>query len=391
MKNQDVKLKIGAKIRLLRRQNDVTQDMLADHLGVTPQAVSRWESGICYPDMNSLPLIADYFSVTMDELLCYTNARKEQKVETYLEEAERLLNRERLTEVLELLRTALAEIPSSYRLQIEMAEVLSLYAEALAEKGDTPQIREAVRAALDEAVSYCRHILSDCTDDDLRDRTKKTLCDIYAHQLDNNAEALRIAEQLHSMSYSQEIVKATILTGDVAFTQAQKNLILFADNIWWHLYNLACVPAISGETYSREEKIAILTKSVALFELIFENTPYFYADRLANAYRQLAMLHLSSGKASDKALALDCIEKMADAAVACDERPEKAPYTSVIIQHLTYDKSEDTEAKGMSKCARLLHGMSSPIWASLRTNDRFRAAVAQMIQCAESHPDEEDT
>ncbi len=390
MKNQDVKIRIGARIRLLRRQNDVTQDMLADHLGVTPQAVSRWESGVCYPDMNSLPLIADYFSVTMDDLLCYTNARKEQKVEEYLAEAERLLDRERLTEAMEVLRTALAEIPSSYRLQIEMAEVLSLYAEALLEKGDSHQIREAVNAALDEAVSFCRHILSDCTDDELRDRTKKTLCDIYAHQMDNNAEALRIAEQLHSMSYSQEIVKATILTGEVAFTQAQKNLILFADNIWWHLYNLACVPAISGDTYSREEKISILEKSVALFDLIFENTPYFYADRLANAYRQLAMLHLASGKVADREKALECIEKMADAAIMCDERPDSAAYTSVIIGHLTYDKSEDTEARGISKCARLLGGMNTPIWGSIRSNERFRAAITRMIQCAESHPDQDE-
>ncbi len=389
MKNQDIRIKIGTKIRLLRRQNDVTQDMLADHLGVTPQAVSRWESGVCYPDMNFLPLIADYFSVTMDELLCYTNARKEQKVEEYLEEAERLLDRERLTEAMEVLRTALAEIPSSYRLQIEMAEVLSLYAEALIEKGDSPKIKEVVNAALDEAVSFCRHILSDCTDDELRDRTKKTLCDIYAHQMDNNAEALRIAEQLHSMSYSQEIIKATILTGEVAFTQAQKNLILFADNIWWHLYNLACVPAISGEIYSREEKIAILEKSVALFDLIFEDTPYFYADRLANAYRQLAMLHLASGKAADREKAVACIEKMADAAIACDERPDNAAYTSVIIEHLTYDKSEDTEARGISKCARLLGGFNSPAWTPLRSNDRFRTSITKMIECAKAHPDQD--
>lgn len=390
MKNQDVRIKIGAKIRLLRRQNDVTQDMLADHLGVTPQAVSRWESGVCYPDMNSLPLIADYFSVTMDELLCYTNARKEQKVEEYLEATERLLDRERLAEAMETLRTALAEIPSSYRLQIEMAEVLSLYAEALIEKGDSPQIREAVGAALDEAVSFCRHILSDCTDDELRDRTKKTLCDIYAHQMDNNAEALRIADQLHSMSYSQEIIKATILTGDIAFTQAQKNLILFADNIWWHLYNLACVPAISGDTYSREEKIAILEKSISLFELIFEDTPYFYADRLANAYRQLAMLHLASGKAADREIAVECVEKMAEAAILCDERPDKAAYTSVIIQHLIYDKSEDTEARGISKCGRLLGSINAPIWSSIRSNDRFRKAITKMIECAKAHPDQNE-
>ena len=389
MKNQDVRIKIGAKIRLLRRQNDVTQDMLAEHLGVTPQAVSRWESGVCYPDMNFLPLIADYFSVTMDELLCYTNARKEQKVETYLAEAEHLLDRERLTEAMEVLRTALAEIPSSYRLQIEMAEVLSLYAEALMGKGDNPQIREAVSAALDEAVSFCRHILSDCTDDELRDRTKKTLCDIYAHQMDNNAEALRIAEQLHSMSYSQEIIKATILTGEVAFTQAQKNLILFADNIWWHLYNLACVPAISGDTYSREEKISILEKSVALFDLIFEDTPYFYADRLANAYRQLAILHLASGQAAGKEKALECIEKMADAAILCDERPDKGTYTSVIIEHINYDKSEDTEARGISKCARLLSGMNTPMWGAIRQNPRFHHALSRMIACAQAHPDQD--
>ena len=69
----ETKIKIGEKIRLLRKKNDVTQDKLAYHLGVTPQAVSRWESGVCYPDMNYLPAIADYFSVTMDELLAQSD------------------------------------------------------------------------------------------------------------------------------------------------------------------------------------------------------------------------------------------------------------------------------------------------------------------------------
>ncbi len=386
LKINDVRIKIGERIRLLRKKNDVTQDMLAEQLGVTPQAVSRWESGVCYPDMNFLPLIADYFSVTMDDLLCYNNARKEQRVDELLEEAEKLLDRDRLADATELLRNGLAEYPSSFRLQIELAEVLSLYAESLRdEEGNTPA---TVGNLLDEAVSLCRHVLSDCTDDLLRDRTKKTLCDIYAHQLDSDAEALRIADQLHSMSYSREIIKATILTGDVAFAQAQKNLILFADNIWWHLYNLACVPSISGNRYSRREKIAILEKSVSLFELIFEDTPLFYADRLANAYRQLTMLHLASG---NKEAALTCLEKMADAAILCDERPDEAPYSSVIINAVTYKKSEDTEARGLSKCARLLEsGFNNPVWSSIRSTPRFKAAVTRMIQCAEAHPDEEE-
>lgn len=383
----ETKIKIGEKIRLLRKKNDVTQDKLAEHLGVTPQAVSRWESGVCYPDMNALPAIADYFSVSMDELLCYNNAQKEQKVAAYLEEADRLLDRDRIPEALELLRHAMADIPSDYSLQLQTASVLSLYAALVAESGseDQEKVKSAISAALGEAVSLCRHILDDCTDDGLRDQTKKTLCDIYAHQLGDDVQAQEIANQLHSMSYSQEIVKATVLTGDVAFGQAQKNLILFADNIWWHLYNLACVPDISKGRYTPAEQIAILEKGIALFGVIFDNDPLFYADRLANSYRQIAMLHLSQGRS---AAALDAFEHMVDYAVAFDERPDTATYSSIAINRVIYDRTADTEARGVSKCARLLRGQfAARIWAPIRSDARFRAAVARLVACADAYAD----
>ncbi len=382
------KIKIGEKIRLLRKKNDVTQDRLAEYLGVTPQAVSRWESGVCYPDMNALPAIADYFSVTMDELLCYNGAQRQARVEEYIEAAERLLDRDRVTDALELLRGALADIPSDCNLRLETAGVLSLYAERLAESGKGERAEAAVRAALDEAVTLCRHILADSTDDHLRDETKKTLCDIYAHQLGDVSEAQKIAAQLHSLSCSEEIIKATVLTGDVAFEQAQKNLILFADNIWWHLYNLACVPDIAGDRYSPQEQIAILEKGISLFTVIFDEEPLFYADRLANSYRQLAMLHLGLG---ENTAALDSFERMADWAVAYDERPDEAVYSSVIINRVPYARAEDTEARGLSKCARLLRGnFAARIWAPIRGEERFRAAAGRMIECAKRHEEDEE-
>ena len=384
----ETKIKIGEKIRLLRKKNDVTQDKLAYHLGVTPQAVSRWESGVCYPDMNYLPAIADYFSVTMDELLCYSGAQKAAKVKEYLEQVESLLDRDRVGEALELLRTAMAEVPSDYALQLETAQVLSLYAGLLEESNGGERARAAMDAALTEAVSLCRHILEDCTDEAMRDETKKVLCDIYAHQLDDVARAEEIADQLHGMSVSREIIRATMLTGEVAFSQAQRNLILFADNMWWHLYNLACVPDISGDRYTTAEKIAILKKGVSLFELVFDETPLFYADRLANSYRQLAMLRLAEGQTTE---ALDAFERMADYAVLYDTRPDTAAYTSVIINRVPYDKSEDTEAKGISKCARLLRGnFAARIWAPIRGHERFKVAVGRMIECAERFEDEEE-
>ena len=44
-------IKLGERIKEFRQRNGRTQDALAEELGVTAQAVSRWEKGICYPDM----------------------------------------------------------------------------------------------------------------------------------------------------------------------------------------------------------------------------------------------------------------------------------------------------------------------------------------------------
>lgn len=62
-------LKVGENIRNLRLQHKLTQEQLADHLGVSYQSVSRWENSVSYPDIEFLPAIAKYFSVTTDYLL----------------------------------------------------------------------------------------------------------------------------------------------------------------------------------------------------------------------------------------------------------------------------------------------------------------------------------
>lgn len=62
-------LKLHEQLAFLRRQKGVTQEELAQALGVTNQSVSKWESGQCCPDIQLLPELAAYFGVTVDELL----------------------------------------------------------------------------------------------------------------------------------------------------------------------------------------------------------------------------------------------------------------------------------------------------------------------------------
>ena len=67
---------IGAKIAELRREHNMKQDELAEMLGVTPQAVSKWENGASMPDISLLPKIAQIFGVTIDDLFGVNNTPK---------------------------------------------------------------------------------------------------------------------------------------------------------------------------------------------------------------------------------------------------------------------------------------------------------------------------
>ena len=60
---------IGKRIGLLRKEKGLTQEELASHMGVSPQAVSKWENDQTCPDISALPKLARLFDVTVDELL----------------------------------------------------------------------------------------------------------------------------------------------------------------------------------------------------------------------------------------------------------------------------------------------------------------------------------
>lgn len=73
-------LKIGQKIKAKRREHDLTQEELANILGVSKAAVSKWEKTDSYPDITLLPQIAQLFHITMDELFNYTLEYKPLKI-----------------------------------------------------------------------------------------------------------------------------------------------------------------------------------------------------------------------------------------------------------------------------------------------------------------------
>lgn len=80
-----MKLYIGEQLKALRKEKQITQEALAEIFGVSYQSVSRWELGVCYPDVELLPSIANYFGVSIDKLLSNDVDSKEAELTRFFE------------------------------------------------------------------------------------------------------------------------------------------------------------------------------------------------------------------------------------------------------------------------------------------------------------------
>ena len=85
-----MELRIGNKIKNLRIKNRMTQEQLAEKIGVSFQAVSKWENDIALPDITLIPMLANCFGVSTDELLCYNSPEKEKEIEGFVDKAYKL-------------------------------------------------------------------------------------------------------------------------------------------------------------------------------------------------------------------------------------------------------------------------------------------------------------
>ena len=73
-------IRLSENIKRFRLMRQMTQTQLAEVFNVSEQAVSRWENGNTYPDITLLPAIADYFGISIDELMGMETYKDEKTI-----------------------------------------------------------------------------------------------------------------------------------------------------------------------------------------------------------------------------------------------------------------------------------------------------------------------
>ncbi|MBR6609940.1 MAG: helix-turn-helix transcriptional regulator [Oscillospiraceae bacterium] len=76
---------LGSMIATLRKEHNMTQLQLAEKMGVTDKAVSKWERDLSCPDVASLPRLAELFGITVDEMLQVKETARSQPAENKTE------------------------------------------------------------------------------------------------------------------------------------------------------------------------------------------------------------------------------------------------------------------------------------------------------------------
>ena len=77
-------MEIGNQIKQLRLRRWITQEAMAQHFGITPQAISKWERGVAMPDIGMLPDISAYFGVTIDALFAVSDDTRMERIQNML-------------------------------------------------------------------------------------------------------------------------------------------------------------------------------------------------------------------------------------------------------------------------------------------------------------------
>ncbi len=120
-------MKIGEVIRENRKKINMTQEEMANRLGVTAPAVNKWENGNSMPDIMLLAPIARLLNISLDMLLSFKEELTAEEIKSFIEETEKRLDTEPYEEVFNWAKGVLEMYPNCEQLILQMAVVLDAW------------------------------------------------------------------------------------------------------------------------------------------------------------------------------------------------------------------------------------------------------------------------
>lgn len=317
-------INIGNKIQKYREEKGVSQDTFAQYLGVTCKEVLKWEKGDIYPPLELIPVIANYFGISTDTLMCMEMFGNEDKIREYTDLFQEKVASGNIKEAVETVREGLVHFPDEFRLK-------SLLMYGLYLSCDRPA---SVKHYSPEILAIGDDIMAHCTEDAIRLEAKRLLCLHCYEDLNDTEKARQIAMSLPARKSCREDMLPIVSQNEARIAAIQENI---------SSYTSLLISSIIR--YTEYEKDLSVKEKINFCELARElrNTVYPNGDIFEGAYvhmmllKDLAVLYMSEDQ-HDKAL--DCLEDCAKCAADFDALPKISAHTSPLVNMLRFSKQQ---------------------------------------------------
>lgn len=347
-------LNLGMKIRELRRRDGRTQEDLATALGVSCQAVSRWENDSTFPDMTLIPSIANYFGITIDELFGYENDR-DRRVDALLEKNRRLGWEDNgvdvhLDERLRMLRDGLSEFPANERLTYALAETLAdagwiRLGEGSVEDGDylVHNVEEHKKNPYwNEAMTIFGRLIEETRDPQIREKSIYWQILLYSN-IGEYEKGLALAEKMPSMYYSREFLRIRAVEGEQSERYYGEMLIALARAF---AENVAQALMVKQSNFRDDMPVRKLQMVIDLFEALFED------GNMGASHGKMIELHLylseHQWRIGEKDAAFASLDKALEHARALESLTGKGSYTAPLLAKVEWDFTEAPDSDAAS-------------------------------------------
>ena len=349
-----MRLKIGETLKRLRKERDITQEQFAEFLNVSCQSVSRWENNTCYPDIELIPVIAEFFAISTDVLLGIDEVAQKEAVKNYLSEYQKALSHGDIDRCICIARTGATEFPNNYKILNKL--MLALFLSG-SDDANIPNWKDNIQKYDNEIISIGERIIKYCSDINISLEATARLA--YQHyEMGRKEEGRRIYDTLPSMLLSKEMSILWWKLDEDEKLPATREYIengykALRDGIW----KLA-------KLLSPQEALAVFAKLDLLQELMHDGKCETGTWMNVSGHVKQAEIYMQLGDQPSAFLHLRAAE---EAAIAFDNRPEENHITSLLLgeqiqRRVDYDTSDD----------RLLRIILRDTWLAASSFDSIR-------------------
>lgn len=357
------KLPIGEIILKLRKEKGITQDQLGNYIGVSTPAVSKWESGISYPDITLLPVIATFFNVSIDKLLDFRIELSDDEVMKVFIECEKDFSSNDLESAIGKSKNYISMYPGSYYLKYKIGSLFNLYSW----KSNSEEMHMKM---VSYAIELFEEVAKNCTKIEFVEQVLFQLGMLYS-SIDEEDKAIEVLNKIHKSQLDPNDILSGIYIQRGELKKArellQSKLFKCINDI-----SIACIGL--ADSYSKDEKDLNMVEkyynlSINVRKAIFPED---------SSVLDLTMEYLNLGQAylrfHEKEKAIDVLHKMVEG-IKINDINNPGKFSSVWCFN---EIPEGERTITINLYENMLKILEQPVFDLIRKNDTFACIISDL-------------